>query len=114
MNHRVTKVHPDDNVLVALTNLEKGEKVSYNGTEYILTDAIPAKHKFVVQQLDPGDTITMYGVLVGKAQNVIPTGGLISTSNVKHAANGFEVGERKLSWANPDVSKFKNKTFLGY
>ena len=43
MNHRVTKVHPDDNVLVALTNLQKGEKVSYNGDDYVLVDAIPAR-----------------------------------------------------------------------
>lgn len=114
MNHRVTKVHPDDNVLVALTNLEKGEKISYSGSEYILSDTIPAKHKFVTQELEPGDAITMYGVLVGKAQSVIPKGGLISTSNIKHAANGFEVGERKLAWPKPDVSKFQNKTFLGY
>ena len=46
MNHRVTKVHPDDNVLVALTTLEKGEKIAYNGDEYLLSDTIPAKHKF--------------------------------------------------------------------
>ena len=114
MNHRVTKVHPDDNVLVALTNLQKGEKVSYNGDDYVLVDAIPAKHKFVVEDLQPGDPITMYGVLVGKAQSLIPKGGLIATSNVKHAASGFEVGQRKLNWQKPDVSKFQNRTFLGY
>jgi altronate hydrolase len=114
MNHRVTKVHPDDNVLVALTNLQKDEKVFYNGKNYITAEAIPAKHKFVIQDLQPGDPITMYGVLVGKAQTGISAGGLISTSNVKHAASGFEVGERNLNWSKPDVSKFQNKTFLGY
>ena len=114
MNHRVAKVHPDDNVLVALTDLQKGEKVFYNSTEYFVSDPVPAKHKFVIDDLQPGDPITMYGVLVGKAQSAIPKGGLISTSNVKHAANGFEVGERKLMWPKPDVSKFQNKTFLGY
>src|SRR5215203_1858700 len=114
MNHRVAKVHPDDNVLVALTDLQKGEKVFYNSNEYLVSDAVPAKHKFVIEDLQPGDPITMYGVLVGKAQSIISKGGLISTSNVKHAANGFEVGERKLMWPNPDVSKFQNRTFLGY
>ena len=114
MNHRVTKIHPDDNVLVALTNLQKGEEVSYNGSAYTITESIPAKHKFVINDLQPGDPITMYGVLVGKAQNSISKGGLISTSNVKHAASGFEVGERKLNWSKPDVSKFQNKTFMGY
>jgi altronate hydrolase len=114
MNHRVTKVHPDDNVLVALTNLEKGDTVAYNGNSYLMADYIPAKHKFVTEDRNPGDIITMYGVLVGKAQTLIPKGGLISTSNVKHAANGFEVGARKLTWPTPDVSKFKDRTFMGY
>lgn len=114
MNHRVTKVHPSDNVLVALANLNKGDTVSYNGSSYTIVEPIPAKHKFVTEDLQPGDAITMYGVLVGKAQSLIPKGGLISTSNVKHAANGFEVGMRKLDWPKPDVSKFQNRTFLGF
>ncbi len=114
MKHRVAKVHPDDNVLVALTDLQKGEKVVYNSSEFLVSDSVPAKHKFVTEDLQPGDPITMYGVLVGKAQSAISKGGLISTSNVKHAANGFEVGERKIMWPKPDISKFQNKTFLGY
>ncbi len=36
MNHKVTKVHPDDNILVALTNLENGNKVNYNGYVYTI------------------------------------------------------------------------------
>jgi altronate hydrolase len=114
MNHRVTKVHPDDNVVVALTTLNKGERVAYNGTEYTLADTIPAKHKFVTKDMNAGDAIIMYGVLVGKAEHPIPTGGLITTSNVKHAANNFEVREKHSSWRQPDVSKWKNKTFMGY
>jgi altronate hydrolase len=114
MNHKVAKVHPDDNVLVALTNLEEGEKVSYNGDEYSLPSRVPAKHKFVTTDLHPGDEVKMYGVLVGKAQKQIPKGGVITTSNLKHAANGFEIGERKISWKQPDVSKFSNKSFLGF
>ncbi|MEI6946015.1 altronate dehydratase family protein [Paraflavisolibacter sp. H34] len=115
MNHRVTKVHPHDNVLVALANLEKGETVSYNGSSYVLTDSIPAKHKFVTEDLRPGDPVTMYGVLVGKAQHPIAKGGLISTSNLKHAANSFAVTDtRKLDWPQPDVAKYRDRTFMGY
>jgi altronate hydrolase len=115
MNHRVTKVHPDDNVLVALTNLEEGEVVTYDGSEYKLPNRVPAKHKFVTQKLDPGGEVKMYGVLVGKAQKEIPEGGVITTSNLKHAANGFEVHDvRNFQWKGPDVSQYKNKTFNGY
>ena len=46
MKHKVLKVHPKDNVVVALTNLSKGEIISFNGKEYTLQDNIAAKHKF--------------------------------------------------------------------
>lgn len=114
MKLKITKVHPDDNVLVALSNLEEGERVSYDGTEFQLPGRVPAKHKFVTEDLQPGDEIKMYGVLVGKAQHAIPKGGVITTFNVKHAANAFEIGDRKLNWHKPDVAKFQNRTFEGY
>jgi len=114
MNHKVTKVHPADNVLVALTNLGEGTVVNYDGEDYTIIGKVPAKHKFVTKDIMPGDELFMYGVLVGKAQHFIPRGSAITTSNVKHAAKGFEVGERKLGWPKPDVSEFKDKTFMGY
>ena len=114
MKHKITKVHPDDNVLVALSNLEEGEEVQYNGTAFQLPNRVPAKHKFVVADMQVGDEVKMYGVLVGKVHLPIAKGGVITTSNVKHAAQGFQVGQRNLTWQQPDVSKFKDRTFMGY
>ena len=114
MDRKVIKVHPADNVLVALTNLEDGERVAFNGHEYTITSRVPAKHKFVTEELQPGDPVKMYGVLVGKAERLIPRGSVITTSNIRHAANDFEVRERKTSWQPPDISHFINKTFSGF
>lgn len=114
MNNKVTKIHPDDNVLVALTNLEDGEVVAYNGNQYTINGRVPAKHKFVTDQLNPGDEVKMYGVLVGKAEKTIQKGGVITTNNLKHAASEFAVRERNTGWKQPDTSKFKNKTFNGF
>ena len=114
MKHRVTKVHPDDNVLVALTNLEAGEEVIYNGYSLTLPSRVPAKHKFVINDMHTGDAIRMYGVLVGKAERELPKGSVITTLNVKHAAESYTIGERKLQWNVPDISKYKERTFLGY
>jgi altronate hydrolase len=115
MKKKVLKVHEDDNVVVALTNLSKGETVTLNGVEYTLQEDITAKHKFVATDLNAGDSIIMYGVLVGKAQSPIKKGGLISTGNVKHAANDFEISaQRNTNWKQPDVSKFNGRTFMGY
>src|SRR5882762_2682146 len=107
----VLKVHPDDNVLVALTNLLKDEKVVYGEEEFTIREAVKAKHKFAMTDLAAGDSIIMYGVLVGKAQSPIKKGSLISTANVKHAASDFTVGDRHTEWTQPDISKFKTRTF---
>lgn len=112
--HKILKVHPADNVLVALTPLEAGARVSYEGQDYTIQEIIKAKHKFATQDLNPGDSIIMYGVLVGKAQQPIKKGGLISTGNVKHAANDFTVGERHTQWHKPDTTAFAGRTFNGY
>lgn len=114
MNRNVLKVHPSDNVIVALTNLPKGGTVVYDNTEYIMQDNITAKHKFLTHDLQPGDPVIMYGVLVGKARQAIPRGGLISTSNIMHAANDFNTGERRTNWQAPNVDKWKERTFMGY
>ncbi|HEY6976211.1 MAG TPA: altronate dehydratase family protein [Chitinophagaceae bacterium] len=114
MKQRVLKVHPNDNVIVALTNLAKNEIINFNGEAFQLQDNIAAKHKFAAKDFEPGDEIIMYGVLVGKAQEHIAKGGWISTRNVKHAASSFTIAERKTDWIKPDVSKFVNRTFNGY
>ena len=114
MKKKLVKVHPDDNVLVALTNLMKGEVLTYDGEEFILQDDIPAKHKFVTKDLKAADVVVMYGVMVGKAQSDIAKGGIISTVNLKHAAEPFIYRKTDFSWTAPDVAKFRNKTFNGY
>jgi altronate hydrolase len=114
MKQKVLKVHPADNVIVALNDLEKGEKIQMEGQEWTLQDKIPAKHKFLTSDLKAGEEIFMYGVIVGKAQTALPAGSLISTSNVKHAAGEYHIGKRKTEWHQPDTSKFKERVFMGY
>lgn len=114
MKHRVLKVHPDDNVLVALQDLLKGETISYNDKDYVLLENIPAKHKFFIHDMHAGDKITMYGVLVGKTQFDVPAGSRMNTDNTKHAADPFAYRPFHYQWQPPDVSKFKGRTFKGY
>ena len=114
MKHKVLKVHPADNVIVALSDLQKGETVGFQGAEYVMQDPITAKHKFFQQSMQAGDDVIMYGVLVGKAQSDIPAGGLMNTENVKHAAQPYAYRNAHVSWTAPDVSKFMNRTFRGF
>ena len=114
MKFNVLKVHPADNVIVALSDLSKGEVVSYENETYTLQDQIAAKHKFTIEDLQAGDKIIMYGVLVGKAQTAIAAGSLLTTKNIIHAATDFDLSNEKIGWNTPDVSAWKNTTFNGF
>lgn len=114
MANRILKINPKDNVLVALQDLAKGEELLYDGQVYILQDNIPAKHKFFMKDMQAGDEIIMYGVLVGKAQYTIPKGGLMTTDNTKHAADPYVFRPYNHHWEAPDISRFSGRTFNGY
>jgi altronate hydrolase len=114
MPQKILKIHPADNVLVALTDLTAGDMVIYNNSVVTLTEYIPAKHKFAEQEILPGQEIIMYGTLVGKAVSVIPAGARLSTENVKHQASSFTGKTKTLDWHAPDVSRWAGKTFRGF
>jgi altronate hydrolase len=111
---RLLKVHAKDNVIIALTDLKKDETVQWDEITYLLKENIPAKHKFFINDLKSGDEIFMYGVLVGKTQNDVQQGSLMTTENVKHAAEPYSFRNVTPHWNAPDVSAFANKTFNGY
>ena len=110
----VIKLHPNDNVLVALTDLEKGKTVIFDNESFVMQDTIKAKHKFYRSDFQTGDSIIMYGVLVGKVQYNVTKGSLMTTDNLKHAAEPYSYRQVNYTWQVPDVSKYKNSTFNGY
>src|ERR1700709_615050 len=114
MKQSILKVHPKDNVVVALKDLQAGETSEYEGKSYTVKEFIAAKHKFAEVLIPAGGEIMMYGVLVGKAQSDIQAGGVLSTANVKHAASGFLTAQHHDAWHKPDTSKFAGQTFMGY
>ena len=116
MEQGYLQVHPTDNVLVALTNLSKGTVIAWEGEEFSLPQDVPAKHKFSVAPMSDGDGIYMYGVLVGRLQDDIPSGGLITRINTEHATEKAVVSEKRncRPWQAPDISQFADRTFNGY
>lgn len=115
MKKSVLRIHPKDNVLVALKDLAKGQEIEFDGNKYVLKTDVAAKHKFTMQTLNTDDPVFMYGVLVGKAKETIETGARISTGNLKHASDAYSLSSvRKTNWHVPEANKVKDKTFMGY
>src|SRR5271169_515822 len=114
MDLRVLQLDSRDNVLIALTGLKAGEQVELGGQVYILAKNVPAKHKFAMRSLTVGDDVTMYGVLVGRAVKPIAAGELLTTINIQHQAAPFREQCDGYHWEQPDVSRWRPRTFLGY
>ena len=112
---RLLRIHPGDTVLVALTDLAAGETVTHDSGAVTLSTTVPAKHKVVLRDTAIGDPVIMYGVLVGRAAQAIPSGAVLTTANVRHDAAAIDlsmpVGR---PWHAPDVSRYAGRTFDGY
>jgi len=114
VRRNVLQVHPDDNVLVALISLKAGEEVSGHQGTISLVSSVPAKHKFATANLAAGDAIIMYGISIGRAVEPIRRGELLTTRNVRHYAAAVEGKSRSREWTAPDVSRWRQRSFLGY
>ncbi len=101
-------------MLVALTDLQKGETIEHNSLSFSLASDVRAKHKFPIHPLAKGDEVVMYGVLIGKCIQAIRQGELIHTHNMVHASNENYKKSKTVTWTPPNVDRWKNRTFNGY
>jgi altronate hydrolase len=108
------KIHPGDNVLVALKDIAKGTTIFIEGIEFELQESVAAKHKFFINDMQPGDAVIMYGALVGKVQEHIGRGKVMTAGNTRHATGLYSYHASKFLWQAPDVSEFVHRTFNGY
>jgi len=110
----VLKINPKDNVWVALQNIAKGTTVTIDNDQVTVIEDIAAKHKIYPTSFKKGDSIFMYGVLVGKLTIDVAAGARMTTDNLHHAAEPFTFQPYNYNWQAPDVSKFEHTTFNGY
>jgi altronate hydrolase len=110
----VLQLDSSDNVLIALRNLRAGERIAFSSREYQLVTDVPAKHKFVTEDVPVGGDVVMYGVLIGKAREPIRAGEAVTTRNTRHDSLPFEESTGTHNWKSPDVSRWRERTFLGY
>lgn len=114
MQEKLIKVHPSDNVAVALIDLNAGEEVTFEGNTIKVISNVKAKHKIALSNFDTNDRIIMYGVLVGKSNQPIALGEVLTTENVTHQSEKVYKKTGDIGWSVPEVDKWKDRTFMGY
>src|SRR5690625_3886219 len=111
---RILQVHPSDNIIVALTDLRKGEEVILNKEVIQIKTPIPQKHKFARTPLYKGDKLVMYGVEVGELLQDIGAGEWIKKDFVRHSTGSFGEKAKEYEWQPPDIKRWQGRTFQGY
>ncbi|MBR4832486.1 MAG: altronate dehydratase [Butyrivibrio sp.] len=116
---KVLRINPDDNVVVCLDTIHKGECISLpDGRQIVAKDKIEAGHKMATQLIPEGFNIVKYGHAIGHATKEITSGCWVHTHNVKTNLDGIVSYEYKPN--TEDIEKktqmvgSRRATFKGY
>ena len=81
------KIHPNDNLIVAINDLKKGENVTIDNQTITMQEPVKQKHKFAQIDIEKGEPLLMYGVKVGVANQIVLKGTPLTTENIENAFN---------------------------
>ncbi|MGN0351669.1 MAG: UxaA family hydrolase [Roseburia sp.] len=79
------KIHENDNVIVALNEIEKGTKITAGSVIVEAVETIPAGHKMAIKDIAEGAEVIKYGFRIGNAKESIAAGRWVHTHNIKTA-----------------------------
>jgi altronate hydrolase len=109
---KAVKIHPDDNVAVALENIEKGGQIDVGGNVLSAKTDVCAGHKIALGHIAAGETAVKYGHAIGCAAKDIQKGESVHTHNLKTMLKGLSEYAYR-----PDLHFIEPKTpacFMGY
>lgn len=119
-----TLLHPQDDVVVALRDIEPGEIVrwpSADGSEQSVSvgETIPRGHKILIQPVAAGGHVHKFGYSIGVAKEDITPGRWVHTHNLRTGLGevlNYEYKPKPASAPAPDAaaSSTAPKTFKGY
>jgi altronate hydrolase len=109
----IIKINENDNVVVALTDLNKSDVIKVDGKEITVTEPVKRGHKVAITNIKEGENIVKYGFYIGHAIKDIEVGQWIHTHNIKTNLSGIKeyVYNKKKFENNFEDNKL---TFKGY
>ncbi|HEY3220399.1 MAG TPA: altronate dehydratase family protein [Gemmatimonadales bacterium] len=117
MAAQAVKIHPADNVAVAVRALSAGSDVAIDGERVVLAEDVPAGHKFAIHGLRRGEQVVKYGFPVGAVTAPIAVGAWVHTHNLKTCLEGvLEYGYEPVGArvGAQHAAPLQAPTFMGY
>ena len=107
------KIHPADNVAVAIHDVQAGGCFDIDGVQIVPQTLIPAGHKVALKDIAEGEDVVKYGFPIGHLLKPVPQGGLIDHSVLRTNLEGL------LEYSyQPDLTEIEpahtKATFKGY
>ncbi len=106
------RIHPADNVAVALQAMPAATLVTLEGEQLRLAADVPAGHKFALRPIAAGGHVVKYGQPIGAATVAIAAGEHVHTHNLRTLLSG------ELAYAYEPTTTAQRKaepaTFMGY
>lgn len=107
---KTIRLHSDDNVVIALQDLEAGTLV--DGGTIELTQSIARGHKIATRPVQTGENILRYGQIIGQAKSDISVGEHIHVHNIGMGNHRQDYGFASASVPLPKIEE--NRTFMGF
>lgn len=76
-------VHPNDNVLICIRDVAKGQVAAIEGEQVTFDTAIPLGHKIARRRLSAGEKVIRYGVPIGSMVTAAQAGEHVHMHNLK-------------------------------
>ncbi|MFQ5731799.1 MAG: UxaA family hydrolase [Planctomycetaceae bacterium] len=116
------RLHPDDNIVIARTGVEKGTSVPAgdNGGTLVTLDAIDLGHKMADRPIAAGEPVRKFGQLIGYAGTDIQPGEWVHSHNLSvgtPACQGGKTGGGDYAFSTdvpPAPKPILGRTFQGY
>ena len=109
---KLIRIHPSDNVAVALTDIAVGEQLTADGQEVTAAENIARGHKIALRTIREGEPVVKYGNPIGIARTEIPAGAWVHVHNVRTGLS--ESADYAYNHRVYPLPAVKARTFQGY
>jgi altronate hydrolase len=113
MSARLLRVHPLDNVAVALQPIAAGDPLEFEGAQLRVCADVPAGHKVALQSMSAGALIVKYGFPIGELTKPVQPGEWVHEHNLRTRLAGH-VDYRYTPAAPALTPAISHASFNGY
>ena len=111
---RVLRLHPRDNVALALEPLSPGAEASVGEATVCLRDRIPYGHKFALFPIARGEQVIKYGCPIGRATRDISPGEHVHVHNLESGRSYGDTSPPRAEQISSEAPPLPCTHFLGY